>query len=63
MVSFVLTTGRRRWYVVGSYVPPNEAPDIVRMEEALGQAAKGLDIILMGDLNVRLQEMCDSLEE
>ena len=33
---------------MGVYVPPNDAPTIVRAEEALGKAAKGVDIILLG---------------
>ena len=41
---------------MGSYIPLNGAPTIARMEEALGKSAKGVDIMLLGDLNVRLQE-------
>ena len=26
MVSFTITSGRRRWYVVGAYAPPNDQP-------------------------------------
>ena len=40
VVSFVLKMGRQRWYFVGEYVPPNNAPIIARVEEALGQASK-----------------------
>ena len=42
-------------YGVGEYVPPNEMPTIAPVEEALGQAAKGVDIIILGDINIRLQ--------
>ena len=47
VLSFVLTTGRRRWYVVEAYVPPNNAPTIPCVDEALGQAAKGEEIIFL----------------
>ena len=40
VVSFVWATLRRIWYVVGAYMPPNDAPAIVRVEEALRQTVK-----------------------
>ena len=63
VVSFLLTTGRRRWYVVGAYVPPNDASTIAHVEQALGKVAKGVEFIILGDLNVRLRETCDAREE
>ena len=63
VVSFVLTTGRPRWYIVRSYVPPNDAPSLARMEQALGRAVKGVEVILLGDLSVRLGETRDAQEE
>ena len=56
VVTSVLTTGWRIWYVVGAYVTLNDAPTIAHVEEALIQASKGVDIILLRDLKVRLQE-------
>ena len=35
VVSFLLTLGARRWYFVGAYVPPNDVPDVHRVEQAL----------------------------
>ena len=35
VVSFLLTSIRQRWYVVGSCVPPNDAPTIGRADQAL----------------------------
>ena len=63
MVSLWLTTGRRRWYVIGEYVPPKEEPNIARVEHALGNAAKGVEVIVLGDINVRLRESCGVQEE
>ena len=59
MVSFLLTSRARRWYVAGAYVPPNNGPSVHCMERALRAAPKGLEIILMGDLSARLGNACD----
>ena len=40
VVSFVLTTGRQRWYVVRAYMPPNDNPTVVHVEQVLGRSAK-----------------------
>ena len=40
VVSFVLIAGRRRWYVVGAYMQPNNALTVARVEQALRQAEK-----------------------
>ena len=58
-----MTTGWQRWYVVGAYVPPNNQPTVERWEKALGKAAKGTEVILLGDINVRLREPSDTREE
>ena len=56
VVSFLLTLEAIRWYVVGVYVPPNDVSVIHCVEQALKAVPKGLYIILMGDLNVRLRD-------
>ena len=35
VASLFLTLGSRRWYVVGTYVPPHDAPDVRRIEQVL----------------------------
>ena len=42
---------------------PNNAPTIVPVEEALIQAAKGVDIILLEYINVRIKEPLDARGE
>ena len=59
VVSFLLTLGARQRYIVGSYMPPNDRPSVHILEQVLQAALKGLDLILMGDLNVRLGDPCD----
>ena len=63
VVSFLLTSGSRRWYVVGAYVPPNNRSSVHHMEQALKAAPTGLELILMGYLNAPLGEPCDEREE
>ena len=42
VVSFLLFSGARRWYTVGSYMPPNDVPDMHCVDQALRAAPKGL---------------------
>ena len=50
-------------WVVGVYMPPNYYPSVVRVKQALGNTSKGVEVILMVDLNMRLQEPRDAWEE
>ena len=59
----MLTSGTRRWYVVGAYVLTNDLPAMHHVEQVLKEATKGLEVILMGELNVRLRDPCDECEE
>ena len=56
VASFLLTSGRRRWYVLGAYVPPHDAPSVYRIEQAVEAEQKLMKVILLGDLCVRLRE-------
>ena len=44
-------------------MPPNNAPTVARVGQAPGNATKGVDVILLGDLNVRPREPYDVQEE
>ena len=44
-------------------MPPNNAPTVARVGQAPGNATKGVDVILLGDLNVRPREPHDVQEE
>ena len=63
MVSFFLASRARQWYVVGAYMPPNDDPLVHCVDQALKAAPKGVELILLGDLNARLREPCDEREE
>ena len=56
MVSFLLTAGSRRWYFFGEYMPPNDAPMVYCMDQALEAAPRGVEVIHLGDVNVRKKE-------
>ena len=53
--SFLLNSGSRRWYVVREYMPPHDAPDVYRIEQALEVAPRRMEVILLGNSNVRLR--------
>ena len=36
--------------------PPNDAPTVTCMDQALVNAPKGVEVIILGELNVRIQE-------
>ena len=60
VLSFEVVSGRRRWYIVGCYVAPDDAQTIDRVVTALGDQPKGTALIVAGDLNTDLGEMeCD----
>ena len=59
VTSFLLKSGSHRWYVVGAYVPPNDAPAVHRIKKAFEDAPKGMKVILLGYLKVRLRELWD----
>ena len=61
--SFLLKSWSWRWYVVGAYVPPNGAPAVYRVEQALEAEPKVVEIIMLCYLNVQFQEPRDAREE
>ena len=63
MESFLLMSGLWRWYVVGAYVPPNEATDVHGVEQTLEASPKGMQAIMLQDVNASLKEPQDSREE
>ena len=48
--------GRKRLYVVGAYVPPNNQLKVYLMEQDLARGPVGVDMLLVGDLNSRLAQ-------
>ena len=54
MVSFTVTLGRKRWYVVGAYVPPNDLPAVHRITHVLACGPEGMDKLIVSNLNACL---------
>ena len=60
VISFELVTDRRRWYIIGCYLAPDEARTIEWVVTALGDQPRGTALIVAGDLNTDLVDMaCD----
>ena len=60
MASLLVMSGSWIWYVVGAYGPPHNATGIHCIEQALEAAPKGMEVIILGDINVRLRELRDN---
>ena len=54
VISFEVVTGRRRWYIIGCYIAPDDARTIERVVTALGDHPRGTALIVAGDLNTDL---------
>ena len=63
MVSFIIKSGRKRWYGVRAYVPPNNLPKTNWISQALEYGPKGMRMLLVGDLNACLANPRDQREE
>ena len=63
VVSFSITSGTGRGYVVGVYVPSNYVSVVHWVDQAMVAKMKGLGTILMWDLNIRLEKPRNEREE
>ena len=63
MVSFLLTPGAWRWYVVGAYVPKNDVYVVHWLEQVMADKSKRVGTILLGELNTCLGEMINECTE
>ena len=60
VISFEVVTGRRRWYIIGCYLAPDDSRTIEQVVTALGDQPRGTALIVAGDLNTDLGDMaCD----
>ena len=55
--------GRKRWYSVMAYMPPNYLPRINWIRQVLERGQKGMGNMLVGHLNVCLENPRDQQEE
>ena len=57
VISVKVVSGRMRWYIVGSYIAPDDAQTIERVLMALGDQPAGTALVVAGDLNTNLGEV------
>ena len=55
-MSFQLATGARRWYIIGSYLAPDDTSTIESVVAALKERPKGTALVVAGDLNTALDD-------
>ena len=56
VISFEVVTGRRRWYIIGCYIDPDDNRTIERVVTALGDQPRGTALVVVGDFNTDLGE-------
>ena len=60
VLSFEVGTGRRRWYIIGCYLAPDDARTIEQVVTAIGDQPRGTALVVVGYLNTDLGDMeCD----
>ena len=59
-IRFKVVTGRRRWYIIGCYIAPNDAWTIERVVTTLGDQPRGTTLIVAGYFNTDLGEMASN---
>ena len=57
VLSFEVVSGRRRWYIIGCYLAPDDAQTIERVVTSLGDQPKGTALVVAGDLNTDLGDV------
>jgi hypothetical protein len=63
MLSFVIVMGSQQFYVVGSYIPPNDLCTLPQVKQAFNECLKGHTPLLIGDLNINLCAPWDKRDE
>ena len=51
VLSFTITTGKKFWYVVSAYVPPNNKMTVHWVDQALARGQEGVEMLLVRDVN------------
>ena len=57
VISFEVVIGRRRWYIIGFYIAPDDAQTIERVVTALGDQPRGTALVAARGFNTDLGEM------
>jgi hypothetical protein len=62
-LTFQLTTGDERIYIVGTYIPPNCTRGVEGVRRAAEACPAGCKLLVMEDLNINIGFPCDKREE
>ena len=57
VIGFHLTTGERRWYIVGCYLTPDYTSITESVIAALKERPQGAELLVAGDLDINLADM------
>ena len=63
VVSFIIPSGRKRWYDVEAYVPPRNITAINWIRKVLECGSEDMGKLIVGDLNTCLENPRDQWEE
>jgi hypothetical protein len=63
LLSFQLVTGYKRFYVMGTYIPPNDTMGVDALHEAWASCPANSVPLVLGDLNVNFEHPQDAREE
>ena len=63
VVIFIITSGRKRWYGIRAYVPPNGLWRVHCIRQAFTCGLEGMGNLISGDLNAYLENPRDQQEE
>ncbi len=63
IVTFQLTTGDKRFYVIGIYVPPDSSNGVGDLRRAWEACPQGCKLIVLGDFNINFGYPRDKREE
>ena len=59
VVRLTMTAGSKKWYVFGAYVYPNNQMLVHWVNQARERGPAGVEMILVGDLNARREQLRD----
>ena len=57
VIRFQLVTGRKRWHVVGCYIPPSNDSTIEDVVADIRDRFYGAKLLVAGDINVNLEDL------
>ncbi len=63
LLTFQLVTGYKRFYVMGTYIPPNDTTGVDALRKAWASCPANCVPLVLGNLNVNFEHPRDAREE